>query len=169
MTGTVTKQVDGLTCHCNPLPVYPVGARLLAELADVAAPALSVLVPSIEGSGADLEKPEGVAGLLAKLDAAQVFAAIGQAFGRLAGDNPARFTRVTGELLRGVSVELVEDGRVVMVDLTSEKAIARVVGYNYQRLVKLLWFALGANFGGFFAAASAGSPGAVAVGSFRAG
>jgi len=108
---------------------------------------------------------------MGQLDAGQVMGALGQALGRLAGDNPARFARVSGELLRGVSVELVEDGRVVMVELTSEKAITRVVGYSYQRLVKLLWFAGEANFGGFFGAGSGDSSAvpAAAGASFRTG
>jgi hypothetical protein len=168
---TVSKEVDGLQCHCNPMPEYPTGGRLMAELGDIAAPALAAIIPAIKDAGGDLDDPRVLAALAATMDANELLRAVGQALGRLAGDNPTRFERVTGELLRTVSVELPGvDGKIARVDLTTPAQINRVLqqGGGYKRLVKLLWFALGANFGNPFAGVFGGSP-AAAAGTFREG
>ncbi len=166
----IERDLDGIHVLGQALPEYPDGGALFAELADIAAPAIGALIPSIQGSRVDLANPASLGELLKEIDASAVLGAIGQALGRL-GDK-ARFQRVTGELLRTVSVELEEDGKVSKVDLNSPAKITRVIragGNPYARLGKLLAFALEVNFGPLFGGGSRASSPAPSAAQFREG
>ena len=168
MSATISREVDGLQAHCTPMAYYPKGALLGLELLAIAAPALAGIAPAVEGSGVKLDDPGAVSKLLAKLDAGKALDAIGDAIKRLAYDDPGRFQRVAGQLLRCVSVELPDAG---MRTLDSEANINVVLaaGSGYPRLFKLLWFALEVNFGGPLAGAFAGTSKAIGQPQFREG
>lgn len=171
---TVTREVSGLQAHCTPLPYYPTGAILGLELAAIAAPALAGVAPAVEGSGIKLDAPNSVAALLGKLDAGKALDAVADALKKLVYEDPGRFRRVSGQLLRCVSVELPdESGRVSMRGLDSDDRINVVLsapGGGYPRLLKLLWFALEVNFGGPLAGAfAATSPATTGPTQFREG
>jgi hypothetical protein len=171
MIETVDREVDGLQAHCTPLARYPKGALLGLELLAIAAPALAGLAPAVEGSGVKLDAPGAVGALLAKLDAGQALQAIADALKKLVYDDPARFHRVSGQLLRCVSVELEEDGRIALRCLDSDANINRAIdaGGGYARLLKLLWFSLEVNYGGPLAGAFGGTSKAAAPSPFREG
>lgn len=166
----IEREIDGLQVTGQALPEYPRGGALLAELLDIAAPAIGAILPSVQGSKVELSDAAALGALLGKLDAGAVLAAIGQALGRL-GDGP-RFTRVTGQLLGCLTVEMDEGGKVTKIDLNSEAKIARVVRAGaspYLRLGKLLLFALEVNFGGFFGGGLPRPSTAAAESQFREG
>lgn len=160
-----TRTISGVEVDCTPLPEYPRGALLLADLTYIAMPALTELGSSLAG-GLDLSmKPADLAKVaLSRLGpngAGKLIGALEGSMRRLLREDPATAQRLIGELLSGCTVTVPkEGGGAARVDLNTPAKIQLALsssGGGYGLLFRLLAFALEVNYGGFFGAASAGT------------
>lgn len=161
MSTPQTKIIDGVEVTCVPLPEYPRGANLLLALTQIAMPALSKLGAELAG-GLDLSLPPALlaASAAKKLGpdgAGKLISAIRDSL--LALDE-ATFTRLSGELLTGCRAIVPKaSSGAEGVDLNTPAKIQHAItasGAGYGFLFRLLAFALGANYGGFFGGAFGG-------------
>lgn len=159
-----TRTILGIEVDCSPLPEYPRGGMLLAELAYIAAPALGALGAAIAGK-IDLSLPpaEIAKAALTSLGpdgAGKLIGALEGSMQRLLREDPKTAQRVTDELLCGCVATVPKDGGgLERVELNTPGKIQLAIkasGKGYAFLAKLWAFAFEVNFGGPFVGAFAG-------------
>lgn len=165
-----TKSIDGVEIVCVPLDEFPGGAEMFLTLSYVAMPALTELGAKIAGkidltklAGADLDVKQLAAIAAVALGddgAGKLFGAFEGSMRRLLREDVTLFRRLSGELLSGCrAVVPAGEGRVAAIDLNTPAKIQQAIAASGGGLLfffKVLWFALGVNFGGPFADAFAG-------------
>lgn len=156
------ETTTGIEVHVTPMLAYPDGLLLAAELTAVALPAIGALPAGTIGLVKDVLSSEGgtdsakLAVMLSAIlapdpsaegqGAAQASALFdGLTRMLLAMADRARFRRVTGDLLRTLTVR--HGGQ--MLELVSEKEVQQVTGFDLRLLVELLGVAIRGNLASF--------------------
>lgn len=148
----------GLDVFVTPMLAYPDGMLLAAELVALALPAIGALPPGSIDMAKTALLTEGSPDQAVKLalmliagpdpstgaaSASTLFDGLSRAL--FAMTDRARFRRITGDLLRTITVQL--DAK--MVELVDEQKVQAVTGTNLRLVAELLGIALRGNFASF--------------------